>query len=63
VRGTRDGRSIVYRADVDAMKSLIAYLANDCCKGHPELCGVHDALRPAGGCKPPGRAGRKGNRR
>ena len=64
IRGTRDGRSIIYRANVDAMKSLIAYLANDCCAGHPELCGVQDGLRAADcGCKPPVKAGGKGNRR
>jgi ArsR family transcriptional regulator len=64
VRGTRDGRSIVYRANVDAMKSLIAYLANDCCEGHPELCDVQDALRAANcACKSPVKAGKKGNRR
>jgi ArsR family transcriptional regulator, arsenate/arsenite/antimonite-responsive transcriptional repressor len=37
VRGTRDGRSIIYRANVEAMKSLVAYLINDCCMGHHEL--------------------------
>jgi ArsR family transcriptional regulator, arsenate/arsenite/antimonite-responsive transcriptional repressor len=64
VRGTRDGRSIIYRADVEAMKALIVYLANDCCDGHPELCDVQDALRAAGcGCKPPAKAGRKGIKR
>jgi ArsR family transcriptional regulator len=53
VWGTRDGRSIIYRANVDAMKSLIAYLVNECCEGHPELCDVQDALRAANcGCKP-----------
>jgi ArsR family transcriptional regulator, arsenate/arsenite/antimonite-responsive transcriptional repressor len=61
VRGTRDGRLIIYRADVEAMKSLIGYLVSDCCEGHPELCGVQDALFPAGcGCKPPVKAGKKG---
>jgi len=64
VRGMRDGRSIIYRADIEAMKSLIAYLVNDCCNGHPELCDVQDALRAADcGCKPPGRTARKGTKR
>ena len=63
VRGTRDGRSIIYRADIEAMKSLIAYLVNDCCGGHPELCGVQDALRVANCAgKPPVKAGRKGRK-
>lgn len=46
VRGTRDGRSIVYRADVEAMRALMTFLVMDCCNGHPELCGLQDALRP-----------------
>jgi DNA-binding transcriptional ArsR family regulator len=39
VIGTREGRSIVYRADVQGMRALLAYLVKDCCDGHPELCG------------------------
>ena len=45
VRGTRDGRSIVYRANVDGMRNLIGFLVTDCCDGHPELCNLEDALR------------------
>ena len=48
VRGTRDGRSIVYRADVKSMRALVEFLVNDCCGGHPELCG----LGAASGCSP-----------
>jgi ArsR family transcriptional regulator len=60
VWGTRDGRSIIYRANVDVMKSLITYLANDCCEGHPELCDVQDALRASNcGCKPAPKASAK----
>jgi len=52
VRGTREGRSIVYCADVDAIRSLIGFLVNDCCGGHPELCDLQDAIRDAScGCK------------
>jgi len=51
VRGMRDGRSIVYRANIEAIKSLVVYLVNDCCEGHPELCNLQDALRKEGcGC-------------
>ena len=39
VTGTREGRSINYRADVDGMRSLVGFLVTDCCGGHPELCG------------------------
>lgn len=37
VRGMRNSRSIVYRADVEAIRILISFLVNDCCNGHPEL--------------------------
>ncbi len=44
VRGARDGRSIIYRADVEGMRALVAFLVTDCCEGHPELCDLQDAL-------------------
>ena len=52
LRGTRDGRSIVYRADVEGMRWLVAFLINDCCDGHPEICNLAD-LSPASACSPP----------
>ena len=51
VRGTRDGRSITYRADVDGMRTLIGFLVTDCCDGHPELCGL--AAAPKAACCTP----------
>jgi DNA-binding transcriptional ArsR family regulator len=45
VRGTREGRSIIYRADIDAIRALVGFLVNDCCGGHPELCALQDAVR------------------
>src|ERR1700730_7243042 len=45
IRGTRSGRSITYRADVDGMRTLIGFLVTDCCDGHPELCNLQEALR------------------
>jgi ArsR family transcriptional regulator, arsenate/arsenite/antimonite-responsive transcriptional repressor len=38
IRGARDGRSIIYRADVEGMRQLVAFLVADCCDGHPDLC-------------------------
>lgn len=38
VRGERAGRSIVYRADLDAFRALMLFLVKDCCAGSPELC-------------------------
>lgn len=61
VRGTRDGRSIIYRADVEGIRALVAFLVTDCCGGHPELCDLQDAIRSGCGCPPtkPGKKRRK----
>src|ERR1700674_5589551 len=40
LRSTREGRTIIYRSDVEGMRSVIAFLVNDCCDGHPELCNL-----------------------
>ena len=40
VNGTREGRSITYRADAAGTRALIAFLVTDCCDGRPELCGL-----------------------
>lgn len=34
----RDGRSIVYRANYDAMRDLLGFLIEDCCNGSSEIC-------------------------
>jgi DNA-binding transcriptional ArsR family regulator len=39
IRGTRDGRHIRYAVHVEGMRRLLTYLTEDCCQGHPELCG------------------------
>lgn len=60
IQGTRDGRSIVYRADVEGMRRLIGFLVNDCCDGHPELCELQDAVREMGcDCGPSPKARRR----
>jgi DNA-binding transcriptional ArsR family regulator len=38
VRSRRDGRSIIYAAEYDAMSELLLYLTEDCCQGRPEIC-------------------------
>lgn len=35
----RDGRSVIYSADLDGFRRLVGFLANDCCDGRPEICG------------------------
>ena len=52
VRGTRDGRAIVYRADIDGMRALVAFLITDCCDGHPDICNLPDVLRAVECCAP-----------
>jgi ArsR family transcriptional regulator, arsenate/arsenite/antimonite-responsive transcriptional repressor len=52
VRGARDGRSIVYRADVEGMRALVAFLITDCCDGHPDVCNLPDVLRGTACCAP-----------
>ncbi|MGE7468128.1 ArsR/SmtB family transcription factor [Bosea sp. NPDC003192] len=38
VRSERFSRSIVYRADLDELRSVVAFLLKDCCGGRPEIC-------------------------
>lgn len=38
IRSRRDGRSIIYSANYDAMRELLAFLMEDCCGGSPEIC-------------------------
>ena len=40
VRSWRDGRQVRYAAEFDAMRSLLAFLTEDCCGGRPEICGI-----------------------
>lgn len=51
IRGTREGRTILYRATLETMRALLAFLATDCCNGHPELCDLATAIHGAAcGC-------------
>jgi ArsR family transcriptional regulator len=43
----RDGRSMIYSANYDAMNSLIAYLTENCCGGSPKQCAPAAACAPA----------------
>jgi ArsR family transcriptional regulator, arsenate/arsenite/antimonite-responsive transcriptional repressor len=38
IRSRRDGRSIIYTANYDAMARLLSFLMQDCCAGSPEVC-------------------------
>ena len=51
LRSSREGRTIIYRSDVDGMQYLLSFLVNDCCDGHPELCNL-SAPAAAACCAP-----------
>jgi ArsR family transcriptional regulator len=34
----RNGRSMIYAAQYDTMNSLLAYLTENCCRGHADEC-------------------------
>jgi ArsR family transcriptional regulator, arsenate/arsenite/antimonite-responsive transcriptional repressor len=38
IRARRDGRSIIYSVDFDAVSDLLVYLTEDCCGGRAEVC-------------------------
>ncbi|MGB7432982.1 MAG: metalloregulator ArsR/SmtB family transcription factor [Ahrensia sp.] len=38
IKADRQGRSIIYRANYDALRGLLAFLMEDCCGGRPEIC-------------------------
>ena len=40
VTSQRQSRSIIYAADYERMRSLLAFLMEDCCRGRPEICGI-----------------------
>ena len=48
VSSERQSRSIVYRANLDAVRGLVLHLLNDCCNGRPELCAplIEEILAP-----------------
>lgn len=45
VESRRKGRSIIYSLRCDGMLDLLNFLARDCCKGQPELCGSQSKSR------------------
>jgi ArsR family transcriptional regulator len=51
ISAERHSRSIVYRAELDQVREVTAFLVNDCCGGRPELCQpLVDAFTPS--CNP-----------
>jgi DNA-binding transcriptional ArsR family regulator len=53
VRAERQGRTIRYRADLDALRALMLFLVTDCCAGNAALCApLVAALSPCCGKDP-----------
>jgi DNA-binding transcriptional ArsR family regulator len=53
VTSRRDGRSMIYAAQFEAMNSLVSYLTDHCCQGRPDLCKLKvgkSARRAAAAC-------------
>ncbi|SDF63036.1 ArsR/SmtB family transcription factor [Desulfovibrio legallii] len=42
----KEGRCVRYRADIPLMLETVAYLTDQCCAGHPELCRRFRAASP-----------------
>ena len=55
IAARREARSIIYSANYDALRELIAFLMKDCCGGRPEIC----APVLAENCCPPSKAKRR----
>jgi ArsR family transcriptional regulator, arsenate/arsenite/antimonite-responsive transcriptional repressor len=39
VTSARDERRIIYAVNIGGMRALLTYLTEECCGGHPEICG------------------------
>ena len=57
VRARREGRSIIYAADFDAMSNLLLFLTEDCCGGKPEICAP--LMQSVSACCPPKKRARR----
>jgi protein-tyrosine-phosphatase/DNA-binding transcriptional ArsR family regulator len=46
LRGTRQGRSIIYAVRIAGLRALVGFLTETCCAGRPDLCGDLARLLP-----------------
>ena len=47
----RESRSLFYAARYDGMRDLLAFLMEDCCAGHPEICNIErESCRESSAC-------------
>jgi ArsR family transcriptional regulator, arsenate/arsenite/antimonite-responsive transcriptional repressor len=57
VRARREGRSIIYAVNFEAMSALLLFLTEDCCGGRAEICAPLASV--AANCCPPGKRTRR----
>ncbi|MCP5373020.1 MAG: helix-turn-helix transcriptional regulator [Hyphomicrobiales bacterium] len=43
LRSWRDARNVIYAPHVEGVRLLLTFLTEDCCQGHPEMCGTQFA--------------------
>lgn len=47
IKGERQSRSIIYRANLEQLNQLILYLLKDCCGGRSDICApLIESLKP-----------------
>jgi DNA-binding transcriptional ArsR family regulator len=54
LRASRVARNVFYAVDLEGTRRLVAFLTEDCCQGHPQICGYP---RRDAGCAPKGGRG------
>ncbi len=47
----RQSRQILYATHFDGMRRLLDFLMQDCCAGHPDICGIDEIACVAGPAK------------
>lgn len=53
IASRRDGRSVIYTANYDSMRDLLAFLMEDCCNRAPEICAPLVELTKQAACRTP----------
>ncbi|MEJ8571943.1 ArsR/SmtB family transcription factor [Microbaculum marinum] len=52
VTSWRRGRNIFYAVAIEEMRRLMVHLTEDCCDGHPEICGgLSEAIANCSDCE------------
>jgi DNA-binding transcriptional ArsR family regulator len=70
LRSWRDRRQIFYTIDIEGTGRIVSYMINNCCHGHPEICGFdvkrarndYASLQPRPGNVRPATAKSRGRR-